>query len=127
MVRSCVLAVVFAALAAPVAWAQFTVPVARPTPETLFRNQCATCHALNASDPPRQGPNLAGVIDRKAGSVPDFKYSAGFANADFNWDDQRLDAYLTNPQAIIPGAVMPYRQANAETRKSIISYLEGQH
>ncbi len=127
MVRTCGLGIVFAVIAVPVALAQFPVPAAKPTPDILFRNQCATCHSLNASDPPRQGPNLAGVIGRKAGSVPEFKYSAGFANADFNWDDQRLDAYLTNPQAVIPGAVMPYRQANADTRKSIISYLEAQH
>ncbi len=127
MVRTCVLGVVFAVAAAPAAWAQFSVPVAKATPETLFRNQCATCHALNASDPPRQGPNLAGLIGRKAGAVPDFKYSAGFADADFTWDNERLDAYLANPQAVIAGAVMPYRQANADTRKSIISYLEAQH
>ncbi len=124
MVRTCALVAV---VAVPAALAQFSVPVAKPTPEILFRNQCATCHALNASDPPRQGPNLAGVIGRKAGSVPDFKYSAGFANADFTWDDAHLDAYLTNPQAVVPGAVMPYRQANADTRQSIISYLEAQH
>ena len=107
--------------------AQFSVPVAKPSPESLFRNQCATCHSLNTTDPPRQGPTLAGVIGRKAGTVPGFKYSAGFANADFTWDSARLDAYLTNPQSVIPGAVMPYRQANAETRSAIISYLEGQH
>ena len=106
--------------------AQFSVPAAKPAPESLFRNQCATCHSLNASDPPRQGPNLAGVIGRKAGTAPGFKYSAGFASADFAWDQAHLDAYLTNPQAVIPGAVMPYRQANAATRAAIIGYLEGQ-
>ena len=106
--------------------AQFTVPAAKPAPESLFRNQCATCHSLNASDPPRQGPNLAGVIGRKDGTVPGYKYSAGFANTDFAWDQAHLDAYLTNPQAVIPGAVMPYRQANAATRAAIIGYLEGQ-
>jgi cytochrome c2 len=36
-----------------------------------------------------------------------------------------LDAWLTNPQAVIPGAIMTYRQANAEARAAIISYLKG--
>jgi cytochrome c len=106
--------------------AQFAPSVSRPSPETLFRNQCATCHTLNAADPPRQGPTLAGVIGRRAGIVPGFGYSPGFAKADFVWDAARLDAYLTRPQSVIPGAVMPYAQANPETRKAIITYLEGQ-
>ena len=115
-----------AMLAAPAAWAQFTVPASKPSPEKLFTNQCATCHSLNTSDAPRQGPTLAHVIGRHAGSVPGFKYSAGFAHADFAWDDSHLDAYLTNPQSVIGGAVMPYRQPRAEVRHAIISYLEAQ-
>ena len=120
------LVAVAAMLAGPAALAQFTVPVAKPSPASLFTNQCATCHSLNTADPPRMGPELAGVIGRKAGSVPGFHYSPGFAQADFTWDPDRLDAYLTNPQSVIPGAVMPYKQANPETRHAIISYLESQ-
>ena len=123
MVRASLVAAV---LSVSAAHAQFSVPAAKPAPESLFRNQCATCHALNADAPARQGPNLAGVIGRPAGSVAGFKYSAGFAQAGFAWDADRLDAYLTNPQAVIPGAVMPYRQANADTRHAIISYLQAQ-
>jgi cytochrome c len=108
------------------ALAQFAPPVSKPSPETLFRNQCGTCHSLNTADPPRQGPNLAGVVGRKAGSLPGFKYSVGFANADFVWDEGHLDAWLTRPQAVIPGAIMPYAQANADVRHSIIAYLEAQ-
>ncbi len=126
MLRAGLLSAALAATTLCPAQAQFTVPVTKPTPETLFRNQCATCHALNADAPARQGPNLAGVIGRQAGSVPGFKYSAGFANAGFAWDPEHLDAYLTNPQTVIPGAVMPYKQANADTRAAIISYLVAQ-
>ncbi len=115
-----------AVLAAPAALAQFSVPVSKPSPETLFRNQCATCHSLNTSDATRQGPTLYKVIGRQAGSVPGFKYSPGFAHADFAWDDGHLDAYLTNPQSVIPGAVMPYRQPRADVRHAIISYLDAQ-
>ena len=127
MKRSNVALIAFAAILAAPAMAQFSVPVSKPNPASLFANQCATCHSLNAQDPPRLGPELAGVVGRKVGSVPGFHYSPGFAQADFTWDADRLDAYLTNPQAVIPGAIMPYRQANAETRRAIISYLEEQH
>ena len=111
---------------AGVAHAQFTAPATKPDPAALFRNQCATCHSLDVAAPPRQGPTLAGVFGRHAGSIASFHYSAGFANADFAWDEQHLDAYLTNPQSVVAGAIMPYRQANPATRAAIIGYLKDQ-
>ena len=124
--KAVALCLAVATLTGPAALAQFAVPASKPTPEKLFRNQCATCHSLNASDAARQGPTLYKVIGRHAGSAPGFKYSPGFAHADFAWNDSHLDAYLTNPQSVVPGAVMPYRQAHADVRHAIISYLESQ-
>ena len=122
----------WASLLQAVAWMGFAIPAFAQTPGTpdgaaLFKQQCAACHTLNANDPPRQGPTLAGVYERKPGSVPEFHYSPGFANADFIWDDAHLDAYLTNPQAVIPGAIMPYRQAKAPVRQALIAFLKEQH
>jgi cytochrome c len=67
------------------------------------------------------------VFGRRAGSVPGFKYSDGVAAAAFDWDAQRLDTWLANPQAVIPGAVMAYRQPNSATRHTIIDWLKEQH
>ncbi len=107
------------------AWAQMTLPTAAP-PEgaTLFKNQCAVCHTLKSAEPPRQGPTLEGVFGRKAGSIASFHYSSGFAKADWTWDETHLQAWLTNPQATIPGAIMPYKQAKPEVRSAIIAYLK---
>ncbi len=116
-----------AGCASGTARAQLEPPAAEaPDGATLFKRQCATCHSLVASDAPRQGPTLAGVWGRKAGSVAGFHYSPGFAAADFAWDGPHLDAYLTQPQAVIPGAVMPYRQGKAAIRAAIIAYLKEQ-
>ena len=54
-------------------------------------------------------------------------YSPGFAQAEFVWDDAHLDAWLTNPQKLIPGAVMRYRQADPKIRGTIIAWLKEQH
>ena len=81
------------------------------------------CHTTNLSDPVRQGPPLVKIVGRPAGKIEGFHYSQGLANADFVWDEARLDAWLTNPQAVIPGVVMTYRQAKSETRAAIIAYL----
>ncbi len=114
-----------ALLIARIAGAQMPLPAAKPADgATLFKQQCATCHTTNRSEPVRQGPSMFRIAGRPAGKVDGFHYSAGFAKADFVWDDARLDAWLANPQAIIPGAIMAYRQPKAETRAAIIAYLK---
>lgn len=114
-----------AALVVRMAGAQMALPAAKPPDgATLFKQQCATCHTTNLSDPVRQGPPLAKIVGRPAGKLDGFHYSAGFAKADFVWDDARLDSYLANPQAMVPGSNMAYRQPRAETRAAIIAYLK---
>jgi cytochrome c len=114
-----------ALLVVTMAGAQMPLPAAKPPDgATLFKQQCATCHTTNMSDPVRQGPTLFKIVGRSAGKADGFHYSAGFAKADFAWDDARLDAYLINPQQMIPGTIMAYRQPKAETRAAIITYLK---
>jgi cytochrome c len=114
-----------AALVVKTAAAQMSLPVAKPPDgATLFKQQCATCHTTNLSEPVRQGPPLFKIVGRQAGQVDGFRYSAGFAKADFVWDDAKLDAWLTNPQGVIPGSIMAYRQSKPETRATIIAYLK---
>ena len=108
-----------------VADAQMPLPAAKPPDgATLFKQQCAVCHSTNLSEPIRQGPPLVKIVGRTAGKIEGFHYSAGLAKADFTWDDAKLDAWLTNPQAVIPGVVMAYRQGKPETRAAIIAYLK---
>lgn len=99
----------------------------KPIPASLFRNQCGTCHVINPADGVRQGPPLAGIVGRKPGTVPGFKYAGDYSKVDFTWDAAHLDTYLTDPQAMIPGTTMAYRQANPDTRTAIIAYLTEQH
>ena len=42
--------------------------------KAVFEKRCTGCHAMDAD---REGPRLAGVFGRKAGSVAGFTYSAG--------------------------------------------------
>src|SRR6476620_3595012 len=107
--------------------AQMPLPTAaKPSGADLFAQHCATCHSLSPADAPRQGPALAGIYGRKAGSVAGFHYSPGYGTADFVWDEAHLDSYLADPQAVIPGAVMLYKQKSADVRKAIIAFLKEQ-
>jgi cytochrome c len=91
------------------------------TPPAVFA-QCAACHSVNGSN--GVGPSLKGVIGRKAGSVPGFRYSRAMKNYGKVWDKTSLAAYLANPQQAVPGNTMPFAGVpDASQRNAIISYL----
>jgi len=87
----------------------------------LFATVCAECHSLDRS---KVGPPLAGVVGRAAGSVVGYPYSSALAHADLVWTPETLDHWLENPQALVPGALMPYRLPDAIRRRDIIAYLK---
>jgi cytochrome c len=115
-------------LNAQIATAQMPLPASKPPDgATLFKQQCATCHTTNLNDPVRQGPSLFNIIGRRAGAVEGFHYSAAFAKADFAWNETTLDTWIANPQEMIPGSIMAYRQTRPEIRAAIIAYLKELH
>ena len=91
--------------------------------KTVFANQCASCHT---TVPGKNGfgPSLAGVIDRKSGTLAGFKYSAAMAQAGLTWDQKTLDEFLTSSTKKVPGTSMPVALANADDRSNVIAYLE---
>ena len=97
--------------------------------EAQFKKSCGTCHTVDPNAPPRQGPNLFGVVGRPAGSLEGFKYSPAFlAGKDgIVWDEANIDRWITDPQAMIPGAVMLYKQADPEKRHLVIEFLKTAH
>jgi cytochrome c len=94
--------------------------------ESQFKKSCGTCHVAAADAAPRQGPNLFGVVGRKAGEVADFKYSEAFAKGSGGivWDESTLDRWLADPQSVIPGALMLYKQTDPAKRGLVIDYLK---
>ena len=112
-----------------VAWLTMlsTGAVAEEPGETLFKKNCAICHTLEAGKN-KIGPSLAGVVGRKAGSVPGFAYSAANKNSGDIWDAQTLDTYLADPRKFMPGTKMVFAGLkNLQDRKALIEYLKEQH
>lgn len=86
--------------------------------------QCSACHSLIAGKN-GIGPSLHGLFGRKAGSVPGYDYSAAMKKSNVVWNEETLDAYLTNPHKYIPGDKMPFMGlANPQQRQDVIAYLE---
>ena len=88
----------------------------------LFGERCALCHAVGGAAGGGRGPNLAGVVGRKAGST-DFSYSRALRTSGLTWDHDGLDHYLIDPRAAVPGTTMPVRVPDAAERRDLIAYL----
>ena len=88
--------------------------------ETLYEG-CQDCHSLDKND---VGPRHRGVFGRKAGSLPDYRYSPALKASNFVWNEVTLDKWLTNPQAFVPGAKMFYHLANPQDRADVIEFLK---
>ncbi|WP_226946694.1 c-type cytochrome [Rhizorhabdus phycosphaerae] len=89
--------------------------------------KCAACHSIKPGDPNKIGPNLSGVVGRKAGSATGFRYSAAMKakGAGITWDAATLDKWLTRPSAVIPGTSMAFGGIpNPAERAALIAYLK---
>jgi len=75
--------------------------------EAAFR-KCASCHQVGRYAQAGYGPQLNGIIGRKAASTPDFKYSEAMKKSGIVWTEQKLAAYLRAPHDVVPGTSMRF-------------------
>jgi cytochrome c len=88
--------------------------------ETLYQ-VCTDCHSLDKND---VGPRHRGVFGRRAASLPDYDYSDALKSANIVWNAETLDKWLTDPQAVAPGAKMFFHLDNPQDRADVIAYLK---
>ena len=114
-----------ALLAAAAACAQPapSLPAGDPVRGKSLYQGCESCHSLNEND---VGPKHRGVVGRKAGTVPDYAYSAALRNSGVTWDEASLNRWLINPSAMVPGTKMFFKIEDAKSRADIIAYLKQQ-
>ena len=110
--------VVAASLAAGAALA--AGPTGDPDRGEQLYQACTDCHSLDNND---VGPRHRGVFGRKAGSLPDYPYSEALKSSNIVWNEEALDRWLTNPQAVAPGARMFFHLDNPQDRADVIAFL----
>lgn len=124
MVRVCHVAAAFAAAAA------FTVAV---TParaggdaaagKQVFR-RCAVCHDTRPGKT-KIGPSLFGVVGRKSGTLPGYRFSKAMRTADIVWTPAALEKYLADPRKVVRGTRMSFAGLwSRKDRENVVAYLE---
>lgn len=94
-----------------------------PSGRELYQQHCGACHSLEAH---RVGPAHRGVFGRTAGRAPGYVYSEALQRSRIVWDEKTLDAWLTDPEALIPGQKMYADVEDPAVRAAIIAFLRSQ-
>lgn len=88
-------------------------------------SKCAPCHAIGPGAKNKVGPELNGILGRKAASVEGFNYSPALKGSGLTWDDATLHKWLENPKGLVAGTKMLFPGVKDETeRDDLIAYIE---
>jgi cytochrome c len=93
--------------------------------ERTFNQQCKSCHTVEKGGPSTLGPNLFGVIGRKAGTAPGYEFSDAMKKSGITWDDASLGDYLKDPKAKVPDGKMTFAGLKRPPQLAdVIAYLK---
>ncbi|PZP32518.1 MAG: cytochrome c family protein [Roseateles depolymerans] len=120
-------------IARPLGLLLLFVPVlalAGPSAEQLAAGQaafatCTRCHRVGPEARSGYGPQLNGIVGRRAGTLPDFNYSAAMKRSGIVWDARSLAAFIRNPDQVVPGNRMRFASWGYDDRKiaDLVAYL----
>jgi cytochrome c len=112
-----------ALLAAPAAYGSETQGDAARGEELFMASGCPACHGVTKEDNSKVGPNLVGVVGRKAGTAPSLLVTENLKKYGVTWSAETLDEFLTNPSAKVPGTAMGGILTDPQQRADVIAYL----
>src|ERR1700742_5074266 len=86
--------------------------------------QCAICHKADKGAGNGVGPNLFGIVGRKAASLPDFEYSGPLKASGITWTDDKLLSWVAGPAKMVPGTKMAFPGISSKaTQRDVVAYL----
>ena len=88
-------------------------------------SQCAICHKADKGAGNGVGPNLFGVVGRKAASLPGFEYSGPLKASGITWTADKLQEWVAGPAKMVPGTKMAFPGITSKaTQRNVVAYLE---
>lgn len=91
--------------------------------KTVFA-RCAICHNVEKDGGNGVGPNLFGIVDRKAATVDGFNYSGPMKASGLVWNDDNLAKWIAGPAKMLPGTKMAFAGITSKAQiADVIAYL----
>ena len=95
---------------------------------TVFQANCAVCHQAVSNGRSMIGPNLFGIVGRRAASIAGFGYSPAMQHSGITWTGDQLLAYVQAPAHVVPGNRMPFAGLhNPQQASALVAYLATLH
>ena len=86
--------------------------------------QCAGCHQIGPNAHGGFAPELNKLFGRRAGSTPDFAYSAAMKASGVVWNERTLADFLHDPDKLVPGTRMRFWGIGDEREiAALLAYL----
>lgn len=86
---------------------------------------CKACHQVGETAKNGVGPELNGLIGRKAGEAPGYNYSAANKNSGLTWDEATFREYIKDPKGKVPGTKMVFAGLKDEKKTDdLIAFLK---
>jgi cytochrome c len=86
--------------------------------------RCAVCHTDDKGEGDGLGPNLFGVVGRKAASEAGFAYSAPLKKSGIIWTEANLTKWVAGPGRMVPGTKMQFAGITSKTQQAnVVAFL----
>jgi cytochrome c len=86
--------------------------------------RCAVCHTSDKGGGDGLGPNLFGIVGRKAATHSGFAYSAPLKKSGIVWSDATLTKWVAGPARVVPGTKMSFAGITSKKQQAdVVAYL----
>ncbi len=87
-------------------------------------SRCAVCHTNDKGGGDGLGPNLFGIVGRKAASRQGFAYSPPMKKSGIIWTDVNLTKWVAGPARMVPGTKMAFAGITSKRQQAdVVAYL----
>lgn len=87
--------------------------------------KCAMCHTVEKDGGNSTGPNLFGIVGRKAAVLPDYQYSGKLKASGIVWTPDALTKWVAKPGAMLPGTKMSFSGLSSKGQQAnVVAYLQ---